>query len=163
MFSNLSKGSVLYGLETKGDMKFFTAPVESVSLPRPKNFNPTFGQIPEMVIDVVAMVNGERQEFKQVPSNSTIADFGPDSFVLADNKDSLINHVRASRQLDQTAIDNYPMHKERLEKWDRILLEIDPGQANENAVKELGNKVNNMESQMAEILSLLKKKTVKED
>lgn len=163
MFSNLSKGSVLYGLETKGDMKFFTAPVESITLPRPKNFNPTFGQIPEMVVDVVAVVNGERREFKQIPSNSTIADFGPDTFILADNKDSLINHIRASRQVDQVAIDNYPMHKERITKWDRILAEVDLGQANENAVKELGNKVNNMESQMAEILSLLKKKTATEE
>ena len=74
MFSNLSKGSILYGLETKGDMKFFTAPIESVSLPRPKNYNSTFGQIPEFVIDIVTIVNGERREFKQVPTNTTIAD-----------------------------------------------------------------------------------------
>ena len=54
MFSNLSKGSVLYGLETKGGIKFFTAPIESVSFPRPKGINTTFGQLPEMVVDIVA-------------------------------------------------------------------------------------------------------------
>ena len=158
MFSNLSKGSVLYGLDTKGDMKFFTAPVESVSMPRTKNFNPTFGQIPELVIDIVAMVDGERREFRQVPSNNTIADFGPETIVLADNKDSLINYVRNSRQTDQTAVNNYPVHKERIPKWDRILSEIDPGSVNETVVKELSGKVTSMESQMAEILSLLKER-----
>lgn len=159
MFSNLSKGSVLYGLDTKGEMKFFTAPVESVSMPRTKNFNPTFGQIPELVIDIVAMVDGERREFRQVPSNNTIADFGPETIVLADNKDSLINYVRNSRQTDQTAVNNYPVHKERIPKWDRILSEIDPGSVNETVVKELSGKVTSMESQMAEILSLLKERS----
>ena len=158
MFSNLSKGSVLYGLETKGDMKFFTAPVESVSIPRAKNFNPTFGQIPELVVDIVANVDGERREFRQVPSGNTIADFGQDTIVLADTKDSLLNYVRNARQTDQNAVNNYPIHKERIPKWDRILSEIDPGMVNDTVVKELSGKVNSMESQMAEILSLLKKK-----
>ena len=36
MFSNLSKGSILYGLDTKGGVKMFTATVDSVSMPRPK-------------------------------------------------------------------------------------------------------------------------------
>ena len=156
MFSKLSKGSVLYGLDTKGDMNYFTAPVESVSMPRTKSFNPTFGQIPELVIDIVATVNGERREFKQVPSNTTIADFGPDSIVLADNKDSLVNYAKSSRQVDQTAVNNYSMHKERLSKWDRVLSEMEPGSVNESAVKELNEKVNSMESQISELLSLLK-------
>lgn len=156
MFSNLSKGSVLYGLDTKGDMQFFAAPVESVSMPRTKSFNPTFGQMPELVIDIVATVNGERREFRQLPHNNTIADFGPDSLVLADNKDSLVNYVKNFRQQDQTAVDSYPMHKDRLPKWDRILSEIDPHSANDNAVKELRGQVESMQSQLAEALALLR-------
>lgn len=156
MFSNLSKGSVLYGLDTKGDMQLFTAPIENVSMPRAKSFNPTFGQMPELVIDIVAMVNGERREFRQLPHNNTIADFGPDSIVLADSKDSLINHIRSARQQDQTIVDSYPMRKERLPKWDRILSEIDPASANDNAVKELRGQVESMQNQLAEALSLLR-------
>lgn len=159
MFSNLSKGSILYGLETKGDMNYFTAPIESISIPRAKNFNPTFGQIPELVIDIVAIVNGERREFRQVPSNTTIADFGPDTIVLADNKDSLVNYIRNARQVDQTAVNNYPVHKERIPKWDKVLSDIEPGSMNESAVKELRGQVDSMQSQMNEILSLLKQKT----
>ena len=51
MFSNLSKGSVLYGLDTKEGIKVFTATVETVSIPRPRFMQNTFGQLPEMVID----------------------------------------------------------------------------------------------------------------
>ena len=60
MFSNLSKGSVLYGLDTKDGIKVFNATVDSVSIPRPRFMQNTFG-IPEMVLDIVATVNGERK------------------------------------------------------------------------------------------------------
>ena len=159
MFSNLSKGSILYGLETKGDMKFFTAPVESVSMPRAKNFNPTFGQIPELVVDIVAIVNGERREFKQVPNNSTLADFGPDTFVLADSRDSLIGYVNSMLQNSRNVVNSVDKHRTLITQYENVLSSLDPGQVSEMAVKELGDKVNNMETQMAEILSLLKERT----
>lgn len=155
MFSNLSKGSILHGLDTKED-KYFTASIENVSLPFPKYRNNTFGQLPEMVVDIVALIGGERREFKQVPSNSTIADFGPNTIVLADSKDSLANYVRSLRQISQTAVDNYPMHKEKIPKYDKILSEIEPGNVNESVVKELREQVGSLQSQLAEALSLLK-------
>ena len=142
MFSNLSKGSVLYGLETKGGIKFFTAPIESVSFPRPKGINTTFGQLPEMVVDIVAMVNGERREYKQVPSNSAIADFGPETLVLADS--NIVNSV--------------DKHKALISQYEKVLEVLNPNQANDNAVKELRGQVESMKSQMQEMLSLLKQK-----
>ena len=120
MFSNLSKGSVLYGLDNKKDTHF-TAVVDMVTLPYSKNQHPTFGQLPEMVVDIVANVNGDRKEFKQVPCNNAIADFGPDALVLADSKDSLSNYVRSLRQTSKNIVDSYPVHKERIPKYDKIL------------------------------------------
>ena len=80
MFSNLAQGSILYGLETKDEIKVFTAPITNVSLPRPMLNNTTFGQLPQMTIDITATVNGEKREFKQLPGNTTIANFGSDAF-----------------------------------------------------------------------------------
>jgi hypothetical protein len=53
------------------------------------------------------------------------------------------------------------MHQEWIPQYDAALSELDPATANDNAVKELSGKVNNMESQMAEILSLLKQGNAK--
>ena len=156
MFSNLSKGSVLYGLETKGEIKMFTAPVDSVTIQYPKHMNNTFGQLPEMVVDIVATVNGERREFKQVPSNSAIADFGPETLVLADSRDSLNGYVNSMLQNSRNIVNSVEKHKALISQYENVLGVLNPNQVNDNAVKELGNKVNNMESQMAEILSLLK-------
>ena len=45
-----------------------------------------------MVIDIVAIIQGERREFKGVP-NGSIANFGEDAFVLAESKDALNSYV----------------------------------------------------------------------
>jgi hypothetical protein len=158
MFSNLSKGSVLYGLEIKDGMKYFTAPVESVTMAYPKYRNNTFGQMPEMVVDIVATVNGEKREFKMVPSNNAIADFGNDTFVLADGRDSLNGYVNSMLQKSKDIVNSVEKHKNLISQYEAVLGSLNPNQASDNAVKELGNKVNNMESQMAEILSLLRQK-----
>lgn len=156
MFSNLSKGSVLYGLDRKNGNKVFTATVDSVSLPRPRFNQNTFGQIPEYVVDIVANINGERKEFQQVPNNNVVADFGPDSLVISDSKDSLANHIKSLRQESKRVIDSAPIHQEWIPQYDAALSELDPATANDNAVKELRGQVEDMRSQMAEMLSLLK-------
>ena len=159
MFSNLSKGSVLYGLDTKGEVKMFTATVDSVSIPRPKYMQNTFGQLPEMVLDIVANVNGERKEYKEVPTNNVIADFGPDTFVLSDSRDSLMNYVRSQLQRSKDVVNSADKHKSLIPQYEHVLGELDPASANDNAVKELRGQVESMQSQMNEMLSLLKQRT----
>lgn len=44
MFSNLSKGSVLYGLDKRDGVTLFTATVDSVSLALPNMMNMPMGQ-----------------------------------------------------------------------------------------------------------------------
>jgi hypothetical protein len=156
MFSNLSKGSVLYGLDTKGEVKMFTATVDSVSFPKPRFTQNTFGQLPETVVDIVANINGERREFKQVPSNNAIADFGPDTFVLSDTKDSLMNYVSSMLQNSRNIVNSVDKHKALISQYEHVLGELNPNVANDNAVKELRGQVESMQSQMNEMLSLLK-------
>lgn len=163
MFSNLSRGSVLYGLDTKDGVKLFTASVDRVSLPYPKNVQTTFGQLPEMVVDIVVNLNGDRREFKQVPSNNAIADFGPNTIVLSDSKDSLNNYVRSLRQSSKNIIDSAPKHEQLIPQYDRVLQELNPELVNDGAVKELREQVGTLQSQLAEALALLKQKAVKEE
>ena len=158
MFSNLSKGSVLYGLDTKGEVKLFTATVDTVSLPRPRYMQNTFGQLPETVVDIVVTINGERREFKQVPSNNAIADFGPDTFVLSDTKDSLMNYVNSMLQNSRNIVNSVGKHKALITQYENVLAELNPNVANDNAVKELKGEVADMREQLAEALALLREK-----
>ena len=60
MFSNLSKGSVLYGLDRRDKIKWFTASIEKVAPGMSKTAPNMFGQFPELRLDIVANINGEK-------------------------------------------------------------------------------------------------------
>ena len=156
MFSNLSKGSVLYGLDNKEGVKLFTATIDKVTLPYPRSMQNTFGQLPEMVVDITVNMDGDRREFKQVPSNNAIADFGPNTVVLSDSKDSLVNYVRSLRQSSKNIIESCARHQELIPQYDKVLEELNPELVNENAVRELRQQVGSLQSQLAEALALLK-------
>ena len=117
MFSNLSKGSVLYGLDNKEGVKLFTG---------------------------------------TVPTNNVIADFGPNTLVLSDSKESLVNYVKSLRQTSKNIIDSCPKHKALVPQYDKVLQELNPELINESAVKELRDQVGSLQSQLAEALALLK-------
>ena len=157
MFSNLTQGSILYGAEIKDDIKIFTAPINNVTLPRPRYMNNNFGQIPEAVVDISAVINGEAKEFKQIPANNTIANFGSDAFVLADTRESLENYLRSQLQNSENIVNSYDKHKERIPQYRRAIGELNPNYAsNDGMVKELKEEVNSLKSQLAEAIALLK-------
>jgi len=161
MFLNLSKGNVLYGLDRRDGLKWFTASIEKVSPSIPRMTQSTFGQVPELTVDIVALINGEQKEFKQVPSNNAIADFGPDSIILADNSDSLFNYVNSLLLTSENIVNSADKHKELIPQYKKVLSELKPGTANDEVVTQLKEEVGSLKSQLAEAISLLKERTSK--
>ena len=162
MFSTLSKGNVLYGLDRRNGVKTFTASIEKVTPGVTRYVPNTFGQAPELVLDIIANVNGEQKEFKQVPSNNAIADFGDKSFVIADNKDSLYNYVKTLRQNSKAIVDSCSYHESLIPQYDSVMNELMPGSANNSdEVKALKEEVGSLKTQLAEAISLLKEKATK--
>lgn len=153
MFSNLTQGSILYGLETKDELKVFTAPITNVSLPRPLLTQNTFGQVPITVVDIVATVNGEKREFKQVPGNTTIANFGQDAFILADSKESLNSYIESMLQNSRNIVASVDKHKALINQYENAYKELNPSIAisgNDDAVKALRNEVNELKGLIKE-------------
>lgn len=161
MFSNLSKGNILYGLDRRDKISWFTASIESITPVYGKTNPNMFGQLPELRLDIIANINGERREFKQVPSNNAIADFGETSFVIADNKDSLFNYIKTLRQNSKAIVDSAPYHNSLIPQYDTVLNELVPSSANNEEVKALKDEVSSLKSQLAEAISLLKSGTNK--
>lgn len=155
MFSNLSKGNVLYGLDRRDKVKWFTASIENVT-PTVSKTTQMFGQMPELRLDIVANINGEQKTFQQVPSNNAIADFGDKSFVIADNKDSLFNYVKTLKQTSKNIVESASYHESLIPQYDEVLNELMPGSANNDEVKALRNEVGSLKSQLAEAIALLK-------
>ena len=149
MFSNLSQNSILYILDLKGNQKILSGPVERVSLPRPRynTFNPNM----EMVVDITAIIGGEKREFKSVP-NTSIADFGDDSFVLADNKDSLNQYITSMLQNSKKIVESVDKHKQRIQDYELALQEINPSI---KADKEKDKAIQNLQQQVSELKDIL--------
>lgn len=156
MFSNLAQGSILYGLETKDEIKVFTAPITNISLPRPMLNNATFGQLSQMTIDITATVNGEKREFKQLPCNTTIANFGSDAFILADSKESLNNYIESMLQNSRTIVASVDKHKALIEQYEKAYNQLNPNHSNigDKEVKELRSEVNDLKSQIQKLVEL---------
>lgn len=156
MFSNLTPNSVLYIADLKNTPKIISGLIERVSLPRQRynNFNPTL----EMVVDITANIGGERREFKSVPNNS-IADFGEDNFILAENKDTLISYITSMRQNSQKIIDSMEKHQSLIAKYDEALSELNPNQADKEVIKDLQSQIATLQQGMQTLLEKLNKET----
>ena len=123
MFSNLSQNSILYVLDLNSTPKVLSGPIERVTIPRPKynTFNPNM----EMIVDIIATINGERREFKGVP-NGSIANFGDTAFVLAENKESLNSYINAMLQNSRSIIDSVEKHQTLINNYEEALAELNP-------------------------------------
>ena len=164
MFSNLSKGSILQGVDRRnGKMKWFTGSVERVIPSTTNPYQTPFGQPPIMNVDIVAIVDGLQQEFKGIHASDTIADYGKDSFILSDNKDYLYNYIKSLLKTSEDVVDedNINYHKALIPQYKGVLSDMRPEISSASEVKELKEQVGNLQEQLAEALSLLKGQNTK--
>lgn len=150
MFTNLSQNSILYILETKDEPKLVNGTVLSISLPRPQLA--TFGQTMDTVVDISVSVDGERREFKKVPCNTSIANFGADAFILADSKEAMTAHVNALLQTSRNIVNGYDKHSALIPKYEAILEELNPVL---KADKEKDRAIQDLKEQVSELKQLL--------
>ena len=159
MFSNLSQNSILYVLDLQSTPKILSGPIERISMPRPR-YN-TFNPAMEMVVDITATINGEKREFKGVP-NGSIANFGNDAFVLAENREALNSYINSMLQNSRSVLESVEKHKKLIENYEEALVELNP---EKKADKEKDLAIQSLQSQVAElkdiILSMTKKETPK--
>lgn len=150
MFSNLSQNSILYILETKDKPRLTSGTINNVSIPRPQYA--TFGQTMETVLDITATVDGEKREFKRVPSSTSIANFGPEAFVLADSKESMNSYISATLQNSKNIISSIDKHKQLVIDYEELLEELNPAL---KANKEKDKAIQLLQDQVSELKQML--------
>lgn len=157
MFSSLSQNSILYVWDFKNSPKILSGPIERVSIPRPKytTFNPTM----EMLVDITATINGERREFKDVP-NTSVADFGDNAFVLAENKETLSSYITAKYQNAKAMIENAKKQEALLQLYEQSLEELNPSI---KADKEKDKVIADLKDEMKELKNMIAALTKQEN
>lgn len=151
MFSGLRTNSLFYILE-KGEKPILkVGQVSSVSNPSPKYgqypTTPMFGQQMETVVDVSVKVGDETMEFKQLPSNLSIANLGQ-NVVVSENKDAMNAEVEAMLRNSRGILESVSYHESVIASCDSILRELNPQLAKEKAQEE---KIVGLEDQMGKL------------
>lgn len=147
-------------MDLRSNPKVLSGPIERISIPRPKynTFNPNM----EMVVDIVANINGERREFKGVPNN-TIADFGEDAFVLAENKDVLNSYVHSMLQNSKNIVNSIEKHQNLITQYEEAIQELNPdikaSMENDKAIKDLKDEISELKQMIASMAKSEQPKT----
>ena len=126
MFSGLRAGSVFYALDRK-EPKIEIGETVFVSQPRPQipTYNSGILSQPKNVVDVKVKFGNSEREYKQVPADTGIADFGTDGIVISDNVDLMINEVKSFKAISEKVLKDIDKHRNIIDKCDGILLAID--------------------------------------
>jgi len=112
----------------------------------------------EMVVDIVATVNGERREFKGVP-NGAIANFGTDAFILAESKEALNSYINAMLQNSKSVLENVEKHKKLVVDYEEALQELNPSlkadKEKDKAIHDLQDQVATLQNGMQQLLAMM--------
>lgn len=151
MFSGLRTNSLFYILEKGEKPVLKVGQVSSVSNPSPKYgqypTTPMFGQQMETVVDISVKVGDETMEFKQLPSNLSIANLGQ-NVVVSENKDAMNAEVEAMLRNSRGILESVSYHESVIASCDSILRELNPQLAKEKAQEE---KIVGLEDQMGKL------------
>lgn len=165
MFSNLRQGSLFYILQKGEKPELKVGQIVSVSNPAPK-YNTTF--VPgqqfngiETTVDVTVKIGEENMDFKQLPSNLSIANFGQNGVVVSENRDAMNAEVEAMLRTSRQILDSVPFHESVIGFCDLILRQLNPQFAKEKEQEEkigtLEQKVSGMEGTLTDIKEMLYK------
>lgn len=157
MFQGVRQKSLFYILD-KNALTLKIGYVDSVSNPQPKNtqntYNPNFYAQPEMVVDVKVQVGDDLLDFKQLPANLDIANFGQSGIVVSDSKDLMGVEVESMLRNSKSVLESVPYHNDVISACDTMLRELNPQFAKE---KEQEEKIGALEQRMGHIDGKLEK------
>lgn len=166
MFSGLRQNSLFYILEKGDTVSLKIGQVVSVSNPQPKyNQFPTMQPYsqPDTTVDVKVKVGDDVIDFKQLPSNLSIANFGQNGMVVSESKEAMSAEVEAMLRNSNSIIDSIPYHKKILTCCDDMLRQLNPQFAKEKEQEEkiggLEQKIGGIENTLSQMMGMLSEVT----
>lgn len=138
MFQNISQGATLF-LFYKNDPKVEKGRVVSVNTHLPQ-FNPNQPQamFNGMVTDVTVSIGNETIPFAGLPANASVANFADKGLFISEDQGMIVNEITTMRDNSKRIVDSYEVNKELCEKYDSLLLSLNPERQREmQSMKEL--------------------------
>ena len=115
----------------------------------------------ESTVDITVKVGDEQQEFKQVPSTLSIANFGTSNIVISETKEAMSQEVDSMLKASKQIIESIPYHEKTIVACEEMLKELNPQFAKqkdqEEKISNLETKVGGIEDKLDDICSMLTK------
>lgn len=171
-FSTLRNGAPLYILNKENIPSVNIGTITGVSAPTPKWGAPmAFGQPQEFVVDLNVKVDDNQGGFQKVPSNLDIWEYEQNGvktpYVLATTKEAINAEVNALRQQALGIINSVDHNRQVVTACDDMLRHLNPEyaekQRQEQEIAELRAQLASQQSQVAELISLLKGERIAKD
>lgn len=146
MFSALRQNSTLYVLDKTNEPSLRMASVVSVSAPLQK-FNSYNPLNPETTVDVnVKFDDGTQMDFKQLPSNLSIANFG--TTIVTETKEQMASEVETMLRTSKGIIESIPYHEKVISICDDMLARLNPQIAEKKQMEDRLDKLEDMISKL---------------
>lgn len=148
MFSALRQGSQVYILEkgSPAELKIgqvITATSPTSSFPYMQNAS---------TIDIVVKVDDSTREFKQLPSQLSVANYNNGNTIISESRDLMCQEVETMIRNSKQILDSVPYHEEVIKSGEIMLKDLSPQYAKQ---KDQEDKINNLETKVGGIESKL--------
>lgn len=158
MFQNVRQSCPFYILEKGANFNLKIGSVIGVSNPMPKyptTYVTSQFQV-ETVVDIKVQVGDEQIEFKQLPANVSIANFGNNGIVVSDDYQAMSYEIESYINNSKKTIESIPFHENVIKTGDEMLSRLNPQIAkdreNKNRIDELENKFDKMLGMLSDVI-----------
>lgn len=164
-FSNLRGSSPLYILNREGVPTVSVGSIVSVTAPYSKyGVAMAFGQQSEQVVDLTVKVDDKQGQFFKVPAGADSWEYENNGiktqYILATSREAINAEIGNLRQQAVTVIDSVEHNRQVVAACDEMLKQLNPEfaekQRQEQEISELKKQLATQQSQMAELIALLK-------
>lgn len=146
MFSSLSQGTIVYILDKTESPKLKYGEIVGVSAPKFQAMN--------TVVDLKINIDGNVQDFSNIPSNNTIVSYNNGKITISETKQGLSSEVESSLQNRKQILNNIEQYKKDVTYYEEILKELNPQFAKD---KERDDRLNNLEQKFEGVENKLDK------
>ncbi len=167
-FNSLGNGSPFYVLNKDGKPTLRVGAVKSKTAPTAKYQQGTnafnAGANLQQVVSITATLDGKDEVFSDIPVNVEVAKIG-ENVIFSGSQTAMAAVVESLIQQSKKALEMTEYHKSMIAEGDKILETLNPKYADEKrqarAINDLEKRFSKLETDNAQILTMLKKLTEK--
>ena len=151
MFQSVRPNSQIYIFHRGDSPRLEIGYVVNQPVPRPKYQLPaTFGQPQETVVDLVVKTNEQSYNYNNIPAQLDVADSmsNGESLIISDSREGISSEIVNLKQKSLDIANSKDYHLSLVDKYDKILMELNPELAEKQEQKQ---EIDTLKNQMMEM------------